>query len=132
MVWKYANEIVEEGRVWTDADGIRQSPQWHIWSRDEKIAAGLVEAVEDTPERTLSNAKAEKLKKIKFTQFARLSGTDWFVIRRADTGELIPDNIAAHRAALLSRGDEMEADIDNLDNVQPVDAFAITWPKFEE
>ena len=131
MVWKYENEIVEEGQVWTTADGIKHSPQWHIWSRDEKVAAGLVEVVEDVRERTLADAKSEKITKIKIEQRVRLSGTDWVVVRKADIGTAIPENISAHRAAIRSRGDEMESAVDDMTDVDTVDAFDITWPRLE-
>ena len=42
MVWTYQGKEVEEGHVWIDVDGIHHSPQWNIWTSDEKIGAGLV------------------------------------------------------------------------------------------
>ena len=127
-MWTYQDKKVEPGQVWVTADGVKHSPQWHIWSREEKVAAGLIEVVEDVPERTLAVAKAEKIFRIKSDQHTRLGTTDWLVIRQADTGESIPENISAHRAAIRSRGDEMEAAVDDMTDVDTVDAFNITWP----
>ena len=130
-MWTYKDKKVEPGQVWINADGIKHSPQWSIWSREEKIAAGLVEVVEDVPERTLATAKSEKIFRIKSDQHTKLGTTDWLVIRQADTGTAIPENISAHRAAIRSRGDEMEAAVDDLTDVDAVDAFNITWPRLE-
>ena len=127
-MWTYQDKKVEPGQVGVTADGVKHSPQWHIWSREEKVAAGLIEVVEDVPERTLAVAKAEKIFRIKSDQHTRLGTTDWLVIRQADTGESIPENISAHRAAIRSRGDEMEAAVDDMTDVDAVDAFNITWP----
>ena len=130
-MWTYQDKKVEPGQVWVTADGVKHSPQWSIWSRDEKVAAGLVEVVEDVPERTLATAKSEKIFRIKSDQRTRLGMTDWLVIRQADTGTAIPENISAHRAAIRSRGDEMEAAVADLPDVDAVDAFNITWPRLE-
>jgi len=38
---------VNAGSSWTDANGIKHPRNWHIWSEDEKKAAGLVELIPD-------------------------------------------------------------------------------------
>ena len=132
MVWTYQGKEVEEGHVWIDVDGIHHSPQWNIWTSDEKIGAGLVEVGEEVPERTLADAKTEKITKIKVEQRVRLSGTDWTVVRKADTGTAIPAEIQDHRDAIRAKGDEMEAAINALDTVSAVDAFNILWPELSD
>ena len=48
-MWKYGSKIIREGRSWTNDDGITHPKNWHIWSADEKAAAGLTEATPETP-----------------------------------------------------------------------------------
>tara|TARA_R110002110_G_scaffold1768_13_gene7841 strand:- start:1976 stop:2542 length:567 start_codon:yes stop_codon:yes gene_type:complete len=40
-------KIVREGSSWVDANDIRHPRNWHIWSADEKEAAGLEELTPD-------------------------------------------------------------------------------------
>lgn len=48
-MWKYGSKTIREGRSWTDDDGITHPGNWHIWSADEKAAAGLTEVTPETP-----------------------------------------------------------------------------------
>ena len=80
----------------------------------------------------MATAKSEKIFRIKSDQHTKLGTNDWLVIRQADTGTAIPENIRAHRAAIRSRGDEMEAAINALDTVSAVDAFNILWPELSD
>ena len=48
-MWKYNGRIIAEGKSWTNDDGIPLPSNWHIWSADEKAAAGLTEATPETP-----------------------------------------------------------------------------------
>ena len=49
MVWKYNSKTIREGRAWTDDYGIQHPANWHVWTREEKEAKGLVEIIEETP-----------------------------------------------------------------------------------
>ena len=48
-MWKYGSKTIREGRSWTNDDGITHPSNWHIWSADEKAAAGLTEVTLETP-----------------------------------------------------------------------------------
>jgi len=48
-MWKYGSKTIREGRSWTNDDGITHPSNWHIWSADEKAAAGLIEVTPETP-----------------------------------------------------------------------------------
>ena len=44
---KSTGNLVNAGSSWTSADGITHPRNWHIWSIDEKKAAGLEEIIPD-------------------------------------------------------------------------------------
>ena len=48
-MWQHNGTTIKEGKGWKDSNGIQHPPNWHIWSVDEKAAAGLVEATPETP-----------------------------------------------------------------------------------
>ena len=127
-MWTYQDKQVEEGKVWQDSNGINHSPQWHLWSNEEKLAAGLVEVVEEVPARSVDEAKSEKISKIKYEQMLRLRETDWAVIRKSDVGTEIPAEIQNHRDAVRAKGTEMENEVNAKLDVDSVDEYAIILP----
>tara|TARA_R110002012_G_scaffold43690_4_gene118215 strand:+ start:760 stop:1161 length:402 start_codon:yes stop_codon:yes gene_type:complete len=132
MAWTYQDKEIEEGKAWKGNNGVNYSPQWAIWSDEEKVAAGLVEVVEEIPERSLDDAKSEKIVKIKSEQRVRLSSTDWVIIRKTDAGTAIPSNIQNHRDAIRAKATEMENTINAESDIDSVDAFNIVWPKLSD
>ena len=127
-MWTYQDKQVEEGKVWQDSNGINHSPQWHLWSNEEKLAAGLVEVVEEVPARSVDEAKSEKISKIKYEQMIRLRETDWAVIRKADVGTEIPAEIQNHRDAVRAKGTEMENEVNAKLDVDSIDEYVIILP----
>ena len=127
-MWTYQDKQVEEGKVWQDSNGINHSPQWHLWSNEEKLAVGLVEVVEEVPARSVDEAKSEKISKIKYEQMLRLRETDWAVIRKSDVGTEIPTEIQNHRDAVRAKGTEMENEVNAKLDVDSVDEYAIILP----
>jgi len=127
-MWTYQDKQVEEGKVWQDSNGINHSPQWHLWSNEEKLAAGLVEVVEEVPARSVDEAKSEKISKIKYEQMLRLRETDWAVIRKSDVGTEIPTEIQNHRDAVRAKGTEMENEVNAKLDVDSVDEYVIILP----
>ena len=127
-MWTYQDKQVEEGKVWQDSNGINHSPQWHLWSNEEKLAAGLVEVVEEVPARSVDEAKSAKISKIKYEQMLRLRETDWVVIRKFDVGTEIPTEIQNHRDAVRAKGTEMESAVAAKSDISSVDSYNIVWP----
>ena len=127
-MWTYQDKQVEEGKVWQDSNGINHSPQWHLWSNEEKLAAGLVEVVEEVPARSVDEAKSEKISKIKYEQMLRLRETDWAVIRKSDVGTEIPAEIQNHRDAVRAKGTEMENEVNAKLDVDSIDEYVIILP----
>ena len=63
------------------------------------IAEGNTPAPQYTDAEIAANAQAE----INKTSQAYLASTDWYASRKSDTGEAIPDDIAAARATARER-----------------------------
>ena len=40
-MWKLNNKVIQEGKAWTDDDGVQHPANWNIWSDSEKKAIGL-------------------------------------------------------------------------------------------
>ena len=47
-MWQYNGKTIREGKAWTDANGIQHPANWHIWTRQEKEAIGMVEIIPQT------------------------------------------------------------------------------------
>ena len=95
--------------------GLKYPPTWNTWSNEYKTEMNLVwedEAV--TPsyddrfysgvdsdnqliEKNLDDLKTLWLSDTKNSCNSQLQSTDWYVIRKADTGTAIPDNITKYR-----------------------------------
>jgi len=48
-MWKFGSKTIREHKSWVDDNGITHPRNWHIWSADEKAAAGLTEVTPETP-----------------------------------------------------------------------------------
>lgn len=48
-MWQYNKKTIKEGKAWTDDNGIQHPSNWHLWSKEEKEAIGLVEIISQTP-----------------------------------------------------------------------------------
>ena len=48
-MWKHNGRTIKVGKAWTADNGVQNPANWHIWSASEKVAAGVVEIVEETP-----------------------------------------------------------------------------------
>jgi len=156
-MWKYDGKTIREHKSWIDDNGIMHPKNWHIWSAEEKAAAGITEVIEDTPPDSrlykwsmdrngsiTSTAKAlddagsgddlvlgvkSVLKNnVKSQQGSLLAQTDWAVIRAADAGSVaIPSNIATWRAAIKTKATAMEDAIDGAANTAAVAALFLSW-----
>ena len=74
---------------------------------------------------TLAELKANKVSELKSIVGGKLSQTDWYVIRQADAGTDIPQNIKDDRAALRTASDLIEAEINALTTKKAVVLFDI-------
>jgi hypothetical protein len=74
---------------------------------------------------TLAELKEQKVSELKSMIGSRLAQTDWYVIRQADAGTDIPQDIKDNRAALRTASDLIEAEIKALTTKKAVVLFDI-------
>jgi hypothetical protein len=83
--------------------------------------------IEDGVQVVTPGVKSNLIAEVKAQQGARLAETDWAVIRNADTGAAVPDNIATYRAAIRSKATEMETAITNAADTDAIAALFVTY-----
>ena len=147
-MWQYNGQTIREGRAWLSDDGIQQSPQWHLWSLNEKKAAGLTEVTPETPpdgrlynwtqnhDGTISktalpinDVKKNLKREVKKQQGSLLSATDWTIIRKVDAGTSVPSDIQTWRDAIRVKATAMESAIDGAADTDAMAALFVTWDK---
>jgi hypothetical protein len=148
-MWQYNGSAVREGRTWmgvVDGAVTQMSPQWHLWSSDEKEAAGLVEIIpEAAPDdrfyrwtqnpdgtinktaRDLVDVKLSFKGQVKLQQGSLLTPTDWVIIRKADTGTAVPSDIQTWRDEIRAKATEMEEAIDSAVDADALVALLLVW-----
>ena len=67
--------------------------------------------------------KSDKIDYLKLSVSRILSETDWYVIREADSGEVIPQDVKDKRAALRQLSNDTEAQINALSTKKAVALF---------
>lgn len=149
-MWKFGDQRVNPGQPWTGLEGVQHPGNWTIWSAEEKVAAGLIEIVEEAPPdsrffsfsangdgtytsvpRDLDEVKRTQLAALAETQRAMLASTDWAFIRFADTGAAVPDGIRTYRDAVRACKAARMAAINGagtLDELIAVVATDCGWP----
>ena len=83
------------------------------------------DVVDRTIEGTLDELKANKVSQLKRMTSDKLSKTDWYIIREADSGQATPQSIKDERAALRTQSDSIEAEINALSTKKAVVLFDI-------
>ena len=74
---------------------------------------------------TLAELKEQKIAELKLVVGSKLSVTDWYIVRKSDTGEEVPQAIKEERLALRSQGDLIESEINALTTKKGVVLFEI-------
>lgn len=74
---------------------------------------------------TLAELKSSKVVELKGEVSAKLSLTDWYIVRNADTGAEVPQSIKDEREALRTKSDSIEAEINALTTKKAVVLFDI-------
>jgi hypothetical protein len=133
-------------------DGLQYPRNWIIHaSEDDRKAIGLEWVNDDYPKvneryhritgrrgdwtvkpMDLDKVKARDIAGVKKTAAGRLAPTDWLVIRKADSGAVIPEDISEFRAATRAYSNELETAINAAADVDALIAVKQEWPKTEE
>ncbi len=133
-------------------DGLQYPRNWIIHaSEDDRKAIGLEWVNDDYPKvneryhritgrrgdwtvkpMDLDKVKARDIAGVKKTAAGRLAPTDWLVIRKADSGAVISEDISEFRAATRAYSNELEAAINAAADVDALIAVKQEWPKTEE
>ena len=74
---------------------------------------------------SLSELKLSKIAELKLMINKKLSLTDWYIIRQADSGEATPQSIKDEREALRTQSNNIEAEINALTTKKSVVLFDI-------
>jgi len=83
------------------------------------------DVIEKPIKEMLSELKEQKVSQLKSMVGGQLSQTDWYIIREADSGEATPQSIKDDRAALRTKSDTIEAEINALTTKKAVVLFDI-------
>ena len=83
------------------------------------------DVVDKKIEGTLAELKEQKISEVKSIISGKLSATDWYIIREADSGEATPQSIKDERAGLRTQSDSIEAEINALTTKKSVVLFDI-------
>ena len=83
------------------------------------------DVIEKPIKETVAELKANKIQQLKSIVGNKLSQTDWYIIREADSGETTPQSIKNDRAALRTQSDSIEAEINALSTKKAVVLFDI-------
>ena len=75
--------------------------------------------------QTVAELKEQKISNLKHLIGSQLAKTDWYIIRESDSGEATPQSIKNERAALRTKSDTIEAEINALSTKKSVVLFDI-------
>jgi len=136
---KYPKNFKHDGLIWALLDdkqaakiGFKDVVTPTCDSRIEELSpiylSGDVytyDVIEKPIKETLAELKANKISSLKSTVGGKLSVTDWYIVRNADTGAEVPQSIKDERAALRTKSDSIEAEINALTTKKAVVLFDI-------
>ena len=142
MPWKTADgTYLKEGRGWTDSDGIKHPSNWMIWTEDYKINTmnltweeplgsfdsfyyyGWNSDGDALLPKPLAELQSSKVSDAKQTSASMLSGTDWYVVRKTETGVAIPAEITAYRTAVRTNYASLKTAINNVSDIAGLQAL---------
>jgi len=128
------------------ANDIQYPANWlRLASPEERAAIGITEAPE--PEyydgmfywgvnnpKDLTQLKTQWISQINASANARLSTSDWMVVRKAETGTNIPAGWSTYRAAVRTCASTTTTAISNCADVEALIAIinTIAWPETPE
>ena len=85
---------------------------------DGKIPAG-----KDVGDVKVEGLKTVLIRTVKKQAAANLSETDWYIVRKADSGTAVPSAITTHRAAVRTKAASMEKEILDASNTAALETL---------
>jgi len=77
---------------------------------------------------TLPEAKAQRIQEINDRAYEVLSRTDWYIVRKQETGEAVPQDVLDHRSQVRSDSGTFESDVNALESVSKVQEYSFDYP----
>jgi hypothetical protein len=143
------NQVLNIDQAFTGLDGTSYPSNWlRLTTLEEKEAIGITEAADPvrpddrfywvdgngigTP-RDLDALKADWAKKVNEIAYSMLAPTDWYVVRKAESGADIPADVSAHRAAIRSAANSNQTALNNAADFDTFmqEAQSMTWPQID-
>lgn len=141
MPWKLGNKVIKEGRGWTDDSGIKHPQNWaSCWSDADKKSFGLIwedppaafdsrfywdadtakslDDVTNSDGTVTTGLKTQWVTATKQTANSLLSSSDWYVTRKTESNQAIPDAIQDYRTAVRVKCAEIETAINDATSVE--------------
>ena len=83
--------------------------------------------LQELESKNIDDMKADKIKEVKQQAYKLLSETDWYITRKTETGESIPQEILDKRENIRSQSEIMEEEINKLENKLDVHNYEINF-----
>ena len=146
-IWKDTDREQPLNRAFTKND-IQYPRNWIIHaSEDDRKAIGLEWVNDDRPKnneryyritgrrgdwkvepKDLDGLKKQAVENCKRHAANRLAGTDWYIVRKTESGAVVPTDIAEFRAATRAYSNELEEAIDAAD-FEGIQKIEQAWPE---
>jgi hypothetical protein len=78
---------------------------------------------------SVEDLRKEKIDEIKSRAEEILNNTDWYIVRRSETGKEVPSHIIQHRQDVRQAVEECESDIHSLDTLDEIRDYEYTLPQ---
>ena len=101
-----------------------------LWTSQDKTD-GKIPADKDVGDVKVEGLKTILIRNIKAQAAGILQETDWYVIRKADSGTAVPSAITTHRAAVRTKCASMETSITNAADTPALETL-YTYTKQED
>mgnify|MGYP003348338007 CR=1 FL=1 len=153
-MFKLNGKILQQGIPFSDDNGTQYPANWlQLTTLEEKQAIGITEESEparvddrfywngdlnnpkeleditDENGLTTKGLKSNFVSQIKQTAGSILTQTDWYVVRKADIGTDIPENVITYRSLIRERANELEQAINTVTLVEQLIALDLSFPK---
>jgi hypothetical protein len=124
----------ESGSVIATGDAVAANGEDAVFLDESKVSTPIestfVDDVESPSKTTpdIDKLRLNKIESIKDDAHDKLEPTDWYVIRKMETGESIPHSIKGYRESVKSTVDMAESDVAELNTPFDIVKYNPEWP----